>query len=273
MTWKEHIYAASGSLLCPDQRSLYLTKVTSILVVDAYQRACASSYSVLSFVPSRNHILFAVLLADIDTTTNITSICLCESRGRHHICDAQIRAALAFRPYLPTLPHWRPSLYASIDNLQIEWLQFGMTNETAPIDLFHLPVLDPSDPSFDYFAWLFLYDWALAFMGDTLPQLSQPVDNAQLPTVFALYALQAIRYVTYVMIMLAAVTFVYILLSRGHVEGLNMFEMSRVGGIVWVGRPLVALRSITALCLLSTASIELQTDGVVSYFVTTPVPL
>ena len=75
------------------------------------------------------------------------------------------------------------------------------------------------------------------------------------------------------MIMLAAVTFVYILLARGHVEGLNMFEMSRVGGIVWVGRPLVAVRSITALCLLSTASIELQSDGVFSYFVTTPVPL
>ncbi|EQC27651.1 hypothetical protein SDRG_14561 [Saprolegnia diclina VS20] len=52
-----------------------------------------------------------------------------------------------------------------------------------------------------------------------------------------------------------------------------MFEMSRVGGIVWVGRPLIAVRSITALCLLSTASIGLQTDGVFSYFVTTPVPL
>ena len=33
------------------------------------------------------------------------------------------------------------------------------------------------------------------------------------------------------------------------------------------------MRSITALCLLSTASIELQSDGVFSYFVTTPVPL
>ncbi|EQC28290.1 hypothetical protein SDRG_13971 [Saprolegnia diclina VS20] len=189
---------------------------------------------------------------------------------------------------LPVLPDARVSLISAIHALNIEWVQFGMVNETAPIELYHLPVLDPSDPTFDYFAWLFLYDWAignrevisfqgdlgsLTVMGDTLPQLLQTVDNAQLPTVFALYALQAIRYVTFVMIMLAAVTFVYILLSRGHIQGLNMFEMSRVGGIVWIGRPLVVVRSITALCLLSTASIELQTDGVFSYFVTTPVPL
>ncbi|KDO18225.1 hypothetical protein SPRG_15606 [Saprolegnia parasitica CBS 223.65] len=163
-----------------------------------------------------------------------------------------------------------------------------MVNKTAPIELFHTPLLNPSDPSFDFFAWLFLFDWAignrevisfqgdlgtLTVMGNELTRLEQAVDSAQLPTVFALYALQAVRYVTYVMIMLAAVTFVYILLARGHVEGLNMFEMSRVGGIVWVGRPLVAVRSITALCLLSTASVELQSDGVLSNFVPTPIPL
>ncbi|KDO19411.1 hypothetical protein SPRG_15491 [Saprolegnia parasitica CBS 223.65] len=168
--WTETIYTVSGSVLCPDQPTAYAAKFYWILAADAFNRDCATSYPALGFVPSRDHILFGVLLAGIGVATN-------------------------------------------------------------------------------------------------------PVDLAQLPTVFALYALQAVRYVTYVMIMLAAVTFVHILLARGHVEGLNMFEMSRVGGIVWVGRPLVAVRSITALCLLSTASIELQSDGVLSYFVTTPIPL
>ncbi|EQC28283.1 hypothetical protein SDRG_13964 [Saprolegnia diclina VS20] len=242
----------------------------------------------MAFVPPRDHILFAVTLSNIGATTNVTSICLLDSHSDGTHCEAKIRAGQAFLPYLSTLPNWRPSLYAAIDKLRIEWVQFGRVNKTAPIELFHLPVLDLSDPSFHFFAWLFVYDWAmgnrevisfqgdlntLTAMGNDITRLEQTVDVAQLPTIFAFYALQAIRYVTFVMIMLAAVTFVYILLSRGYVEGLNMFEMSRVGGIVWVGRPLVVVRSITALCLLSTASIELQTDGVFSYFVTTPVPL
>ncbi|KDO20722.1 hypothetical protein SPRG_13304 [Saprolegnia parasitica CBS 223.65] len=64
----------------------------------------------------------------------------------------------------------------------------------------------------------------------------------------------------------------YMLTTRGHFEGQNLLKLDRIGGIVWVGRPVLFLRSLTALCLLSTASLDLGTSGFVSYFDRTPLP-
>ncbi|OQR81143.1 hypothetical protein THRCLA_23415 [Thraustotheca clavata] len=59
-----------------------------------------------------------------------------------------------------------------------------------------------------------------------------------------------------------------IISTKGYVEGLNMFEINRVGGIVWVGRPFLALRGIIAIFLLSTAKLEMVRVKSVYYFVT-----
>ncbi|EQC33780.1 hypothetical protein SDRG_08465 [Saprolegnia diclina VS20] len=88
----------------------------------------------------------------------------------------------------------------------------------------------------------------------------------------ATYCRAGVWYVTLLMLSVAALACVYMLASRGHFEGLNMLELSRVGGIVWVGRPLLFLRSMTALCLLSTATLELHTSGYRSYFAAVPTP-
>ncbi|KAF0692707.1 Aste57867_16218 [Aphanomyces stellatus] len=39
------------------------------------------------------------------------------------------------------------------------------------------------------------------------------------------------------------------------------FEINRVAGLVWTGRPLLFVRSVVALCLLSTAHLELRQLG------------
>ncbi|EQC25610.1 hypothetical protein SDRG_16541 [Saprolegnia diclina VS20] len=89
---------------------------------------------------------------------------------------------------------------------------------------------------------------------------------------FAQYCRAGVWYVTFLMLAVSALACVYMVATRGIFEGLNMLELSRVGGIVWVGRPLLFLRSMTALCLLSTATFELQTSGYRSYFAAVPTP-
>ncbi|KAF0716172.1 Aste57867_2987 [Aphanomyces stellatus] len=49
---------------------------------------------------------------------------------------------------------------------------------------------------------------------------------------------------------------------RGHIEGLNMVDINRVGGIVWVGRPLLFLRSLVAILFLSTTDVQLSISGI-----------
>ncbi|KDO21972.1 hypothetical protein SPRG_12838 [Saprolegnia parasitica CBS 223.65] len=90
--------------------------------------------------------------------------------------------------------------------------------------------------------------------------------GAELPTAYALYAFAVVQYVALTIASLAGLTGVYILASRGHIDGRNTLKLSRVGGIVWVGRPLLLVRSFTALCLLSTATLSLERTGYVMYF-------
>ncbi|KAF0724821.1 hypothetical protein Ae201684P_020485 [Aphanomyces euteiches] len=70
-----------------------------------------------------------------------------------------------------------------------------------------------------------------------------------------------VLYVSAVMLAVAGVTLVYIGLFHGHVEVLNLLELNRVGAIVWIGRPLLFIRSLTALSLLSTATVQLVYNG------------
>ncbi|EQC27747.1 hypothetical protein SDRG_14496 [Saprolegnia diclina VS20] len=286
--WNRTIYAVSGSVLCPNQPRHALSLLEYVIGADAYQRSCASYYSALGFVPIRDHILFAVHLANIEATTTIAAVCAHQGPYSRDTCTSKIRNALAFLPYLPTLPEWRPSLIAAIQDLNVEWAQFGYANaSSAPVELFHTPVFDPSDPTFDYFAWLFFYDWALGnrevisyqgdvntltLMGNTLASISQSADLGQLPTIFTLYARQAVQYVTISIIALALLSLFYLIHVRGAIEGRSLLQLSRVGGLVWVGRPLIGLRSITALSLLSSASVQLTTDAQLSYFALQAVP-
>ncbi|KAH9139216.1 hypothetical protein AeRB84_016509 [Aphanomyces euteiches] len=97
--------------------------------------------------------------------------------------------------------------------------------------------------------------------------ISQAINSQELPTVFTASTRSAVQYMTGVLFAVTALLDVYIGTSRGHIEGKNMFALNRVAGIVWVGRPLLLLRSLTALSLLSTGTLELQAKQGVSFFV------
>ncbi|KAF0775308.1 hypothetical protein AaE_000992 [Aphanomyces astaci] len=78
-------------------------------------------------------------------------------------------------------------------------------------------------------------------------------------------------YITGTIFAASVVATVYILLARGHIEGRNMFKLNRVAGIVYMGRPLLLLRSMAAMSVLSTATLELEqsSSGVLTYIIAT----
>ncbi|EQC27930.1 hypothetical protein SDRG_14350 [Saprolegnia diclina VS20] len=281
---KPTFYVLGGSVLCvPDTSPLNITGGLQPLF--SFESSCsANTGRTIASIPSQDHLLFAAAYA---TITNISHVCL-QMRTQAYACEPMLRNTLAFLSHanLSVLQTaWAPRLTQALSPLQIELLQVGRPKASAPMRIYHMPLLESLD--FAFFANVLLYDWVLGnrevvrFVGDTsaitligdgLRPRVQATDASQLPTVFALYSHRSVQYVTYVMIALAATTALYAVVSRGHVEGLNLLELSRVGGIVWVGRPFIALRSITALCLLSTSRLELDYDGHNSAFLSQNAP-
>ncbi|KAF0709332.1 Aste57867_5982 [Aphanomyces stellatus] len=163
-----------------------------------------------------------------------------------------------------------------------------MLDAHAPVVLYQLNILDPTQVEFAFFAWSMLVDWTfgtrevVSFTGDAgsmtvlteyLPPLHQPVNDSENQVHFSLYLRSTVFYVTYAMIALAALVLLYSIVCRGFIEVLNLFFLERVGATVWVGRSLLFVRSITAVGLLSTSLLELHTTGFISSFVVPSPPV
>ncbi|KAG9414066.1 hypothetical protein AC1031_013273 [Aphanomyces cochlioides] len=146
-------------------------------------------------------------------------------------------------------------------------------NANGNITLLRYNLFDPAYPSFHFAAWALVYDWATAyreaieFQGDIgsvkvisaiSADLSSLVNPLEIPVNVAAYIRYICVYVTTLIICVAILAAIYLLLSKGYVEGLNLFlELNRVAGFVWIGRTFLFVRSMAAICLLSTKSLVL----------------
>ncbi|KAF0684703.1 hypothetical protein As57867_023263, partial [Aphanomyces stellatus] len=170
---------------------------------------------------------------------------------------------------------------AAVQALNINLVQFGQLDAASPVTLYRINVLDPTEGDFAYFGWIFLMDWArgyreavtlagdsgtLTVLTDHLNPIQLEVNLAQAPTMMAVYLRNTVLFITVAMIVMASVMLAYIVSSRGHFEVSNLYQLQRVGAFVWVGRPLVLVRSLTAVALLSTATMQLAFSGYISYF-------
>ncbi|KAG9398705.1 hypothetical protein AC1031_014490 [Aphanomyces cochlioides] len=140
----------------------------------------------------------------------------------------------------------------------------------------HISISTPrlfDDIDFEFFAWIMLFEWTQGFrevvtfegdvgqltlMSTLYTPSTSPANAMEVPLNMALYVHRVMQYCTLVLLGVAAVAGVYIIHSRSYVQGLNLFSFNRVAGLVWLGRPIAFVRGITAICLLSTASLELR---------------
>ncbi|RHY57773.1 hypothetical protein DYB30_007295 [Aphanomyces astaci] len=168
---------------------------------------------------------------------------------------------------------------ADVQAATVEVAQYATSDPASPdIHLLRQLLFDESLASFDYVSWLLVFDWVMAirdviaFEGDVgnvhaitsrTNAIGSLVNPLEIPVNVAAYIRYACIYVTTVIISVAALATIYLVLAKGYVEGLNLLEINRVAGIVWIGRTILLVRSLSAIGLLST---EVLTLDVVNTF-------
>ncbi|KDO29409.1 hypothetical protein SPRG_05946 [Saprolegnia parasitica CBS 223.65] len=268
--WEDFAYVTGGSLLCldalpPGYLEAGLTRFTS------FSMSCNGAALFLARLrPSREQFVLATLLAQLSPASNVSEICAIDVYNVD-ACTAYIGLAISMQVAHPSILISAAAVAAARNVVgNVSFAMFAQSDDASPVVLATLPLFNA--PAFDVYTWLYLSDWVLgkrevvSFQGDQSaitvllePEslLQQPPNAWQVLSNVALYTRAGVLYITCVLLGVAVVVTCYILASRGAFEWLNMFELSRVGGIVWVGRPLLLLRATTALSVLSTATLEL----------------
>ncbi|KAF0684188.1 Aste57867_23811 [Aphanomyces stellatus] len=123
-----------------------------------------------------------------------------------------------------------------------------------------------------FWGWSYLYQWhvgerevltltgdddAITLLSTVFRNVAFTLNPAEIPHSLSLYFLRGIQYVTAILVVVSTAVLALTIVNRGYIEPWNMLKLSRIGGIVWVGRPLLALRAISAMCLLCTGPLEL----------------
>ncbi|KDO27158.1 hypothetical protein SPRG_07865 [Saprolegnia parasitica CBS 223.65] len=252
-----------SSPLCPEYLvSKPLAKCFSNLV--AFSSPCLPAVpSPSRITATRTHYLVSAILASVTHATNLSAVCAADASFVPE-CRVLLNTTRAFltRYLAPaTYVHRTHLVNILVDDLNISFMVYTPTLATS-LQLLSTPIFDA--PSFRFFGWTYLTSWVLglreviAFQGDhgtlTLladedPELTQDVLDWQLATNAAQYWQSGVMYVTCVMLAVTVIVSLYVFALRGHIEGLNMLELSRVGGIVW-----------------------LETSGVLSRFTAPPTP-
>ena len=161
--------------------------------------------------------------------------------------------------------------------LHIELMQYATENDMPR--LLHQNLLDTTDADWTFYGWLMVLDWlqgsreVVAFEGDvsTIVEISkqyQPelyqVESISIPTEFTVLATNVCVYTTSIVVVLICLTASYGVLAKGNLNGMNLVFFTPVASVVWIGRPLVILRGLTAMTLLCTANLKIDTNHGVS---------
>ncbi|KAF0698935.1 Aste57867_10470 [Aphanomyces stellatus] len=157
------------------------------------------------------------------------------------------------------------------DDLTLEFVQY-LSTDGSTYFLSRVNYFAPTEPDFQFFSWLYLFEWAegkrevvsmqgsrdtLTSMSTTKP-LTQKLANAtEIPRNVGTFFYAVIFYITAVLFGVGCLVILYIVYSRGYVDGINIMSFNYVAGHVWIGRPLMLLRSITSIALLSTSHLAL----------------
>ncbi|KAF0688429.1 Aste57867_19945 [Aphanomyces stellatus] len=157
------------------------------------------------------------------------------------------------------------------DVLKLEFIQY-LSTDGSTYFFSRVNYFAPSEPDFQFFSWLYLFEWAegkrevMSMRGalDTLTSISttkpltQKLTNAiEIPQNVGTFFYAVIFYITAVLFGVGCLVTLYIIYSRGYVDGINVISFNYVAGNVWIGRPLMLLRSITSIALLSTSRLAL----------------
>ncbi|OQR85266.1 hypothetical protein THRCLA_10728 [Thraustotheca clavata] len=282
---KELLFAQSvgGNILCGNDLPSTPSAGDGMLTFFGTKNTCHCYFSDY-IVPKLGEILFALLALNTQeelSASDISEICSCDAIASSS-CSRIYKRILSFGlSYTITLsPPLIKTAQDDMTDLNVQVVQFLTTNSSNPIDLFVKQLVSPNDRVYSFYGWCMLYEWAsglrdvVTFEGDsgaitTISTRNDPwtistLDDTMPQALSYLFQCCA-QYVTSVLIGVATLIIAYALIHRGNLEGLNLFELNRIVGHVWIGRTFLIFRSITAMWLLNTNTLELEKIGFVTF--------
>ncbi|KAF0705253.1 hypothetical protein As57867_007063, partial [Aphanomyces stellatus] len=156
-------------------------------------------------------------------------------------------------------------------------LQFAVNTNSGNDTLLTQRLLSTEPALWDVIGWVYLFEWAtgvrevISFEGNVniFPLVSNkyvPVINkareVEVPRSACQYLWVASVIVSVVLFVVAILSTLYAGLARFRIVGRNLFQINRIVGAVWLGRPLLLLRGMTALVLFSTSPLSFDVkDG------------
>ncbi|KAF0713292.1 hypothetical protein As57867_004406, partial [Aphanomyces stellatus] len=213
-------------------------------------------------------ILFSMLW--MPSSVSVPNICaMCDTTVR--ACTQALLQSQRFKPTGNILaPASMTTLVQDAVALNICFMQMATRNG---IDfVLTQPLIDAryNDP-WTFYGWVMIYDWlvgarevyrfdgdesSVTLMSQTAPTVTMAANPLELPQHACTYIWYITVYVTFVLCGVGVLALLYALVVKLDFDGRNLFQVNRVVGSTWIGRPVLFLRSMTALIVLSTSSVE-----------------
>ncbi|KAF0713378.1 hypothetical protein As57867_004362, partial [Aphanomyces stellatus] len=212
---------------------------------------------------------------------NVQSTCALDTTNPNAcITYIQTVVRIAAAMGLPTIQPLASSAHTAIASLGISIAQFATTTPQSPLNWTMLTQPLLQDISFATFGWALLYDWiqgdreVVSFQGDagtlvlvsaTQPTLSYPSSTkyigASIRLIFWLMA-----YATAILCLIYVVCCIWLVRIRFDLAAINLVWFNHLASSIWVGRPLLYVRGMTAILMLSSSQVNLVTRGARSHF-------
>ncbi|CAK4687497.1 unnamed protein product [Aphanomyces euteiches] len=269
--WKSFKYTTGGNLLCNDVPAALLTD--GPLLFTSVTAACGSSVKetiALSIMMRLFAVIGANLVRSNLTANETTAVCstltgVTTAQGTTRFVQMPVQLLLntSIQPDPTAIPALEPLAQVARDDLYrlgVEMVQYGKTATGATISLIQRFLLSTTRHGRSSTTGATrTANGSVKVITATQADLTSLVNPLEIPVNVATYIRYICYYVTYVIIIVAALATVYLVLSKGYVEGRNLLEINRVAGLVWVGRTFIFVRSLAAICLLSAESLALVT--------------
>ncbi|RHY71717.1 hypothetical protein DYB38_003240 [Aphanomyces astaci] len=288
--WLEsgQVYGVGGNIMCPESAKWVLVEGLCMLTGGACNVGVGEFISPTTFSRLAGVIALNMVVPSVNTTHEGTALCSNVVMVSVRVCqDLMLDRPLSFlknssyfgdnEAWFSTMAALAATAQADVRNVGVEVFQYGTGESTSSnVTFLRHTLFDESLPGFHLLSWYLVVEWCLAqrevisLQGDrgTINLLTYHsadvgslVNPLELPVNVALYIRYACLYVTSAIICVAFLSTLYLLANRGYMEGLNMLELNRVAGVVWVGRTLLFVRGLAAISLLSTQVLTLTPVG------------
>ncbi|KAF0686732.1 Aste57867_21480 [Aphanomyces stellatus] len=238
-----------------------------------FEDSCSSQgqYTVVSTAAS---ILFARSLVNRSVVQSMCDVC---TPAEQHVCAQLVQSTEQLVRRFPSRLN-ATAVTRDVGALEIELFQLvGDDDSDGAITVQTHRLIDSNSPAWNVFGWMSVYEWALgereavAFQGDL--QTLHLLSFNQALTAGAAVASDVSR--TLGTGLLAAAVFVSAMLGfvgtliglmwlqSADRQGRNLFLFNRVAGTIWVGRPLLLVRGVTAIFCLATAPVRLHSASLI----------